>query len=353
MPILALSQNYHTRRDVPFNDNANQLALMRSVMWLLKAALRGQVSTGTSGSNTRQTNTEWAVVQSSNSSAVSATDLWGATYTAGAMVWNNDGSAHSWIHLRNTLLGMDLVIDLTNSTNTNFVVAMVPTSLGFTGGTTLTRPINSSFEVNAGYTTASVGNWFTWQANTTAGGTNYVQYTVGDDGSFWFTATRVGGGCGNCFFAIQKPQNVTTWPANVSDTNNIQLLVTNGNMTAPGPFAAGTIGANTGNCIALLPNNTRPTQGGILANASFSGTPFGNTTMPIDPYTLEFPVLPLPVLQWNADQSAVRGIFRDIWVHPNRTAIPTAQTNDPGAVINHVVFGDFFMPWNGSAGPTF
>lgn len=354
MPILALSQNYHTRRDVPFADTTSQLTLMRSVAWLLKAALKGEVVTGISGSNSRQANTEWAHVASSDGSTTSTgADLWGSTYTAGALNWANDGSAHSWIHLRNALLGRDLVIDLTNATNTNFVVAMIPTALGFAGGSTLNRPANLTFEVNGGYTTTGLGNWFTWQANTTPGGTNYVHYTVGDDGSFWFTATRVGGGCGNCFFAIQKPQNVATWPANVSDTNNVQLIVTSGNMTAPGPFSTGSLMSGTGNCITLLPNNTRPSAGGALTSYTIGGSTFGNSTMPIDPYTLEFPVLPVPILQWNAGQSAVRGILRDIWLHPNRTAIPNAQTNDPGAVINHIVFGDFFMPWDGAAGPTF
>ena len=68
MPILALSQNYHTRRDVPFADTTSQLTLMRSVAWLLKAALKGEVVTGISGSNSRQANTEWAHVASSDGS---------------------------------------------------------------------------------------------------------------------------------------------------------------------------------------------------------------------------------------------------------------------------------------------
>lgn len=356
MPILALSQNYHTRRDIPLPDNTNQLALMRSTMWLLKAALKGEVSTGTTGTNTRPANTLWTHVASSDGSTTSSgTDLWGATYTASALNWNNDGAAHSWIHLRNTLLARDLILALPSATTTNFLAAMVPTSFGFTGGTTLTRPINSTFEVNAGYTSSSAGNWFTWQANVTGGTTNYVHFTVGDDGSFYFTTTRLAGGCGNSFFAIQKPHNVTTWPANVSDSNNVQLIVTGPSMTAPGAFGYFTLMPGAGNCIALLPNNTRPNVGGVMMSTTFGGSTFGHSTMPADPFTSEFPVLPLPILQWNTTtgQSVVRGVLRDWWVHPNRTAIPNGQTNDPGAVINHVVFGDFFLPWNGSAGPTF
>jgi hypothetical protein len=250
---------------------------------------------------------------------------------------------------------MDLVLELTNTTNTNLLAAMVPTSIGFTGGSVNTRPSNATFEVNAGSTSAYLGNYFQWQANTTAGGTNYVHYTVGDDGSFWFTATRVGGGCGNCFFAIQKPQNVSTWPASASDTNNVQLMISSPNMFAPGPFSHNNLINSTAQCMSLLPNNTRSQHGGVLTAAAFSGSGFGNSGMSIDPYNLEFPVLPLPVLQWNntSNQSAVRGIIRDFWTHPNRASIPNGQTNDPGAVINHVVFGDFFLPWNGSVGPTF
>lgn len=357
MPILALSQPYHTRRDIPYpGGSSTQLTLMRSVHWLLKAALKGEISTGTSGPNARVASTLWTHVASSDGSSRSdVTDLWGATYTAAALVWANDGTSHSWIHLRNAALGVDLVIDLAQSSTTNIVVAMVPTTRGFSAGTVASRPVNLAFEVNGGYTSASLGNWLTWQQDTTTGGTNFAHFTVGDDGSFYFTATRQTGGCGHCLFAIQKPQSVASWPANVSDVNNVQLIFTGGGPSAPGAFAASTMIGSTGNCMALMPNDTRTITGGVLNNPSFQAGTFANSSMQTDAYGLEFSVLPLPILQWNntSVQSVVRGVIRDWWLHPNRTSIPTGQVNDPAAVINHVVFGDYFMPWNGATGPTF
>jgi len=356
MPILALSQNYHTRRNIPYLDNTTQLGMMRSVNWLLKAALTGEISTGTVGTNARPSNTLWAHVASCDSTAVSTgADLWGATYTPAALVWADSGSAHSWIHLRNALLGMDLVLELTAGTNTSLLVAMVPTVYGFTGGTTTTRPINSTYEVNGGYTTSSTSNWLTWQNDVTTGNNNFAHFTVGDDGSFYFTSTRQTTGGASSFFAIQKPQNSSSWPAAVGDTNNVQLMLASGVAPGnPGVFAYGSLCANAGGCIALLPNSTRATLGGMLSAFNFGGANFANAAMQVDGNTTEFPVHALPIQQWNntSAQSATRGILRDWWVHPNRSLIPGGQTNDPAGVINHIVLGDFFLPWNGSAGPT-
>lgn len=348
MPLQALSQNYHTKRNVPYNDNTTILGMMRSAMWNLKAAFKDEITTGSIGSNSRVGSTVWTHVASCDSTTVSSvTDLWGSTYTPAALVWAASGVAHSWIHLRNAALGLDIVIEC-NTNNTAILVAAVPTSRGFTGGTTTTRPINSTYEVNAGYTNSSTGNWFTWQADTVTGNSNYCHYTVGADGSFYFVTSRNSLGFPTSFFAIQKPQNSVNWPANVADTGNVQLMIAAPSVGAPvGPFAQNTLCVTAAGCIALLPNETRPTAGGRMVAFSFGGTEMANSTQVTDWYAAEFACLPVPIQQWTTTVSVTRGVLRDWWIHCNRGLIPNGTVNDPSGIVSHIVFGDFFLPWNG------
>lgn len=347
MPLSALSQTYHTRRNIPYNDNSTQLGMMRSCVWNLKAALTNEITTGTTGANARGAGTSWTHIASCDSTTTSTgTDLWGTTYTAAALVWNSHGNAHSWWHGRNTNLGYDIVIALAHTQDTAILIAAVPTSQGFTGGTTTSRPVNSTYEINAGYTTQGTGNWFTWQADVTTGNTNFFNFTVGADGSFYFMTTRQTLGFPSSFFAIQKPHNTSYWPA-PADANNVQFMLLSPTTSSPGVLGISNLTA-AGSCIGLLPSNTRPTSGGI-GQLYFNNASIGNQSIVTDYTLLEHPCIPLPILQWTATVSAVRGTLRDWWMHPNRSLIPSGTTNDPSAVVSHVAFGDYFLPWNGSA----
>lgn len=356
MALQALSRNYHTRRDIPYPANSSQLELMRSFVWLLKGCLRDQVSTGTTGANSRHANSIWTHVSSCDSSTTSSgSDLWGATYTNTALVWAADGAAHSWWVGQNTTLGVQICIDLQNATNTNILISMTPISQPFTGGSTTSRPTNASYEVNLGYNTYNLSNFIAFQADTTTGNTNYAQFTCADDGSFYILGTRQTLGWPTCALAIQKTATSTDWPASGSDANRVLLMRFAPTVASPGPFVHDTVANDPSYCAALLPNNTRANQGGFMKYV-FGGVAFPNSELPQDVYTSAYPCLPLAVLQWRSSggitQTTLRGVVPDWWIHPNRTQIFPGQTNDPGGVISHIATGDFFLPWNGSAGPT-
>ena len=80
----------------------------------------------------------WTVALSSNGSSSGASDYWASSSD---VIWNNAGSAHSWIVLQQTgVTGgpVQLLIDC-GTNNPSLIVVMASTS-GFTGGSTLNRP---------------------------------------------------------------------------------------------------------------------------------------------------------------------------------------------------------------------
>lgn len=354
MALQALSRNYHTRRNIPYPANSSQLELMRSFVWLIKACLRDQVATGTTGANSRHADSIWTHVSSCDSTATSAvTDLWGASYTNTALVWANDGSPHSWWVGQNTTLGVQICIALAHTTNTNIVIAMTPISQPFTGGTTSSRPVNATYEVNLGYTNQSLGNWINFQSDTTSGNTNYAQFTCAPDGSFYIFGTRQTLGWATCALAVQKTASSTDWPAGAGDSHKNLLMYFIPTNSSPGCFNWANMSSGPDKAMALLPNATRVVTGG-LADMRFGGSSFNNAGLVADTQTGEYPCLPLCVLHWGSagNQTTLRGVIPDWWLHPNRTAIFQGQVNDPGGTISHVAMGDIFLPWNGAAGPT-
>ncbi len=351
MALPVLSRAYSARRDCLFPLRDTGVNLARSNVWSLKAHLMDQIATGTAGPTARAGASVWTCIGSSDSVAagLDAVDRWTGTFDSTKIVFAANTVAHSWIVLQCTALGVQLCIDCQN-TSPNILIAMTPIASPFTGGSTTTRPIVGTHEVNAGYTTSHVANFISnWYVDTTLASNQRSQFVNAADGSFLYFATRDGLGFATTFFAVQNPLGNSWFPKRVADTNAQFPWIATGSISSPGALVLSGLTA-PGQSPTRLPNGNLITQGG-LSTFSFGNTAFVNASLPADAFTLEYPAVPLGYLAM-AGQQLPRGVVPDVYVHANRALIPTGTVNDPGSVVSHLAVGDLWLPWDGAA-PTF
>lgn len=330
--LPSISKAYSTRGNVPFQANGSALLLAQSLWFSLKEHLKNTLAGGIL-SGTRHANSVWTVVGSSDgtTAGMDATDRWIA-YTN--LVWNNSGSAHSWIVLQNTTLGYQVCIDCVNSVTTNLSLAATEIAQPFTGGSTLVRPDSASYVFCAGTTGVSVGISFIAMSDTATGNSNWTHYTTANDGSFFFVSSRTALGTFPTFVALQK-----TTGNHVSDTRNVFWLV-NSDIGARGAPLYSVILNSSAGCVGRCPNALTYSTGGCR-RTNFGGGEMANVGP--DALSGKYNTFPLDVAV-TGPQVAVRGIIPDMYL----VGTPPVGDKVPSAAAQEwVITGDFLVPMHG------
>lgn len=307
MPALpALSKSYSTRANVPFLGNSSAELIADSAIWLLKAFLMDQVSTGTL-TGTRHANSVWTCVGSSDGTAGAhdGVDRWGSTFDAAKIVHANNGSAHSWIHLRNATLGLDLLIDCASVTPQNVRISATKSSAPFASGTATASPATTSEAFTWANVTDAPTTTSALLADLTLSATFYAHFTVDDSGQFYFLANRSGSGVFNGGVAL-----IRSVGAHASDTRNNFLFGGAGYASGRGwPYS--TNARAGGGCTARRATGTAADSSGGLVAVVAGGTYLGDNASITDAFSSVVRFAEVPV--WCVDPLAYRGTLPDLY----------------------------------------
>jgi hypothetical protein len=159
-----------------FPNSSYTIAAQRDILYWIKSVLTNT----NSASNTLPSARVWTVISSSNSTTTSNSDLW---TTPSAVVRAAAGSPHSWIVLRNTTLGVYVILDYVHATLSYLCDVIVSTDAP-TGGTTGNRPTASN--------TFSFTGWQFDRPSLTAEA-RYFSMTADEYGGFWIHHHRANG----------------------------------------------------------------------------------------------------------------------------------------------------------------
>ena len=249
------------------------------------------------------------------------------------LVWANAGTAHSWIVLRQTGIGTtyELLISCENSTPSN--LTLLTSISGFSGGSTTARP-TATDEL----TVASSGQWVSgtdvsnrWSVMQSTDG-QCTRILVGYSGNF------------TTLIVLDKPNNPTTgWT-----TPNFNALyfavgglntVTTGVISATSPLARSRIGSVNGSVSLTIEG---------IGNNFATDTTIGNIANEVDS---SWDMWPLGIACITSGARGRHGSLFDLWaistVRASGDMIPADGSNQ------FAVFGNFVLPWNGSAAPAF
>jgi hypothetical protein len=158
-----------------FANSSIAITAQKDVLYWLKSVLTNTNSAG----NTLPSARVWTVVSSSNASTTSNSDLWTST---SALTRAAAGTAHSWIVLQNTTLGVYMIIDYVGTLN--YAADVIVSTDAPTGGTTLNRPTATN--------TFSFTGW-NFDRPTLTAETRYVSMTADETGGFWLHHHRANG----------------------------------------------------------------------------------------------------------------------------------------------------------------
>jgi hypothetical protein len=158
-----------------FPNSSYAVTAQRDILYWMKSVLTNTNSAG----NTLPSARLWTVVSSSNASTTSSSDLWTST---SALTRAAAGTAHSWIVLQNTTLGVYMIIDYVGALN--YAADVIVSTDTPSGGTTLNRP-----------TATNTFSFTTWQFDRPAlvSETRYVSMTADEYGGFWLHHHRANG----------------------------------------------------------------------------------------------------------------------------------------------------------------
>jgi len=181
------------------SDPTSQLGLSRSLVWALKAFLKGTIGPGGSG--------VWTVVQSSDGAEADNTDRWGDTYTPGALICGAAGVAHSWIVLKapaSLSSSLYFLLDCSGSSNQIFMGYSYFSKMGFTGGDLKNRP--TALDEVAGSTPSNICDSYTYTHRfngilSARGDFVFMSFSLGR--SLTYAAATLG---------VMEARPVDTWP---------------------------------------------------------------------------------------------------------------------------------------------
>lgn len=158
-----------------FANSSIAITAQSNVLYWLKSVLTNT----NSASNTLPSARVWTVVSSSNATTTSNSDLWTST---SALTRAAAGTAHSWIVLQNTTLGVYMILDYVGTLN--YAADVIVSTDAPTGGTTLNRPTASN--------TFSFTGW-NFDRPTLTSETRYVSMTADELGGFFLHHHRGNG----------------------------------------------------------------------------------------------------------------------------------------------------------------
>lgn len=357
-----------------FPNYAYSIAAQKDVLYVIKSLLTNTNSV----SNTLDSARIWTVTASSNASTTSASDLWTST---AALTRAAAGTAHSWIVMYNSSMGVYLTLDYVGAAN--YTCDAILSTDQPSGGTTLNRPTTSngvSFAWNFDRPTLTAENrYFSMTADEYAGfhilhhrgnGEQVVvamlAAVIGHNGYYPSTTSPPEWMLPQRGYA-ESPTLDRTWvfmQAGGNQTGNAHLMTPSGTNTAANLFAAsgGKVRLLTANyntqaapnyASAALPPRSVSTSG---TEASFFGTVNSTTygTAPVNPW-------PILVTKYNSTAPATFDFvvhLPDHYVTPYSTAwtSPTASTGgiyyateaNSSSDIKYIYCNGLVMPWGSS-----
>jgi hypothetical protein len=203
---VANEKTWYSWVDYALPDTTNVLTTSKSILWCLKAALKGEIAGATLGPAGAVPGGAYWTVYYSCDGAVAGTandgvDRWGASYDGTKLV-RHASAAHSWMVLKSptTLSGSGsswyLIIDwmTTLDYQANFILCKTAP----TGGTTSARP-TATDEIYAGSLSFADSN--VWAAGR-------CHYTVDGAGNFWFFASKNTGAIIQVAHGVQTLKNL-------------------------------------------------------------------------------------------------------------------------------------------------
>lgn len=181
---MALSKTYYADFNIAYDNGSSSLNLMRSLVFGIKALLKG-TKTGTNGpAGAAPGSSFWTVLGSSDGSTagIDGTDRWTDTFDSSKLVRAAAGVAHSWVILSHATTATWLLIDLGTASDTTFNLLFSRTA--FTGGSITARPTATQ---EYGFTTASI-------ADTTTAVTHRLSKVTDAAGNFFIFGAKTSAG---------------------------------------------------------------------------------------------------------------------------------------------------------------
>ena len=241
-----------------FPNSSIAITAQKDILYWLKSVLTNT----NSASNTLPADRVWTVISSSNATTTSASDLWTAT---SAITRAAAGVAHSWIVLRNTTLGVYIILDYVGSLN--YACDVIVSTDAPTGGTTLNRPTASN--------TFSFTAW-NFDRPTLTAETRYVSMTADEYGGFWIHHHRANGELvmvATLGIGRGAQLRAATYSASIPILNGAQTSEATGDMIYG--FQHG--GNQTGNAHLMTPTGTN-TPSNIFAGNGAKARAFSYTS---------------------------------------------------------------------------
>jgi hypothetical protein len=172
---MALSRTWYTDANIALSDTSTAALTAKSIIWAIKAILKGEIGTNTYGL--------WTCESSSIGSSYGASDLWTSSFVAANIVRATAGLDHSWIVLKSPAGMGPYYLCLDYSTSSDLTVTIITAKSGFTGGSRTARPTSVDEVVHY-----SVGSTLT--ANEAIGGK--IHRVTDADGNFWIFLSKNG-----------------------------------------------------------------------------------------------------------------------------------------------------------------
>jgi hypothetical protein len=349
--LTALSQNYPSRGNCPVgSDNTTALLLAQKQIWMLKESLLGTLTLGTAGAISRSAGSLWTCVGSSDGSgagaALDGVDRWTSTFDASKLVGNTSGSNHSWIVLQNTTIGLQMVIDLNNTTGGSWAITFTKTSTPFLigGSPNTTRPQTTANteEWSLGIASApNASSTIQFYGDLATLNTNYCHFVHGDDGSWYAYASRSsGGGIFSSFMALVKGVG-----GNAGDTRNIWALHSS---LASGRGAGNDMYSSAARAVRRPPDNSHPASQAGIRSVAYAGTDWGMSSgKGVNYPTSEFPAWEVEVAVTGTTADSTRasrcGVLTDLYMCGNETV--GASVPSTGAQ-QRIVAGNLIAPFD-------
>lgn len=309
VPVL-VDSSWWTRGEVVAPDSTSLLRATQSWLWMLKEGLLNTLAGGTVA-GTRTGASVYTVVGSSNgtTAALDGVDRWGSTFTPANIVRAPAGTAHSWIVLQNTGLGVWILIDHIGSSDGQCLISYARTA--FTGGSITTAP-TSTTQLVFGASTLSA---FAHLAETLFGVTYRFGISVNSSGEFHVVYNRATSGYFTSYltlgtFRSQRPGDV--WP-------NYGTFHQNASGRGAGLSASV---FSTSICSIRNVNNTgRSSFGGITSTYTFGSTGFEGSAVG-DSAVSQLMSLPLfAVTLDGAANAGYRGTVQDLYIANSAGAV--------------------------------
>lgn len=326
---------------VPSQSSATELS--KYLLWYAKALPMGNVTLKDYGGSAIGSPVGlWVCAGSSDGTtgAMDGVDRWTSSFDATKLVRAAaDGSAHSWIVIRQGALGISVLIDYVSSSDGSFRVFMSKTS--YSGGSSTNRPTTSN-EV-------TMNNSSALNSNPGAGAASHVHGRIATDGQFLINYSRDGTNVFNWALAVR-----TLAETRSGDTHNAWIYNeyddTSGVMRLAGALGVVNI---TGQ--GFHGRSADATTALVAAHAEIpynnAGTSVLADILSTDAVDGKVGDRPMRLYCATAAHKSSRGRLQD-WAWAHAAAAVGSIEPTTGPPYQSTIAGNVWIPWHASVGPS-